>query len=178
MTAESQLAAGRRAPSHPRRKIGAYVYILQLVSPFPLVPLDAPSKTASLHSPMRRFLPLLSLLLLATWLPATEHCALEAAGFFAETCPDGCAGTPGEKDGCDTVENGAYKLSGDTLKVPAPDLFVCVCHLCLHQIQSDATFELVPAFGALHERPRDWVPSWQFVRRAAPPSRAPTLLCA
>lgn len=127
---------------------------------------------------MRRFLPLLSLLLLATWLPATEHCALEAAGFFAETCPDGCAGTPGEKDGCDTVENGAYKLSGDTLKVPAPDLFVCVCQLCLHQIQLDATRELVPSSAALYARPRDWVPSWQFVRRAAPPSRAPTLLCA
>lgn len=127
---------------------------------------------------MRRFLPLLSLLLLATWLPATEHCALEAAGFFAETCPDGCASTPGEKDGCDTVENGAYKLSGDTLKVPAPDLFVCVCQLCLHQIQLDATRELVPPSGALFERPHDWVSSWQFVRRAAPPSRAPTLLCA
>ncbi len=127
---------------------------------------------------MRRLLPFLSLLLLATWLPATEHCALEAAGVLSNTCSDGCSDKPGQADGCDTVENGAYKLSGDTLKVPAPDLFACVCHLCLHQIQSDATCELVPAFGALHERPRDWVPSWQFVRRAAPPSRAPTLLCA
>ena len=70
------------------------------------------------------------------------------------------------------------KLSGDTLKVPAPDLFVCVCQLCLHQIQLDATRELVPSSAALYARPRDWVPSWQFVRRAAPPSRAPTLLCA
>ncbi len=127
---------------------------------------------------MRRLLPLFSLLLLATWLPATEHCTLEAAGFLIETCPDSCSNTPGEKDGCDTVENGAYKLSGDTLKVPAPDLFVCLCQLCLHQIQLDATRELVLPSAALYERPRDWVPSWQFVRRAAPPSRAPTLLCA
>ena len=127
---------------------------------------------------MRRLLPLLSLLLLATWLPATEHCALEAAGFLAETCPDGCAATPGEKDSCDTVENGAYKLSGDTLKVPAPDLFTCACNFCWIQIQLDAKRELVPPSGALFERPHDWVSSWQFVRRAAPPSRAPTLLCA
>lgn len=109
------------------------------------------------------------------WLPATEHCALEAAGLLTETCPDGCAATPGEKDGCDTVENGAYKLSGDTLKIPAPDLFVCVCYLYLHQIQLDAMRELVPPPGALYERPHDWVSSWQFVRRAAPPSRAPSL---
>lgn len=127
---------------------------------------------------MRRLLPLLSLLLLATWLPATEHCALEAAGVFAQTCPDGCSSTSDEKVGCDTVENGDYKLSGETLRVPAPDLFVCVCHLCLQQIQLDATRELVPPSGALFERPHDWVSSWQFVRRAAPPSRAPTLLCA
>jgi hypothetical protein len=127
---------------------------------------------------MRRLLPLLSLLLLATWLPATEHCALEAAGLLAETCADGCAANPDAKDGCDTVENGAYKLSGDTLKVPVPDLFVCACRLCLHQIQLDATRELVPPPGALFERPTDWVSTWQFVRRAAPPSRAPTLLCA
>lgn len=127
---------------------------------------------------MRRLLPLLSLLLLATWLPATEHCALEAAGFLAETCPDGCANTPGEKDGCDTVENGFYKLSGDTLKVPAPDLFACVCQLCLHQIQLDATRELVPLPGAVFDRPQDWVSTWNFVRRTAPPSRAPSLLCA
>ena len=127
---------------------------------------------------MRRLLPLLSLLLLATWLPATEHCALEAAGLLAETCPDGCATTSGEKDGCDTVENGAYKLSGNTLKIPAPDLFVGACHFCFQQIQLDAMGELVPPSGALFERPTDWVSTWQFVRRAAPPSRAPTLLCA
>jgi hypothetical protein len=127
---------------------------------------------------MRRLLPLLSLLLLAMWLPATEHCALEAAGLIKETCPEGCASTTEAKDGCDSVENGAYKLSGDALKIPAPYLFVCACHFCLVQIQLDATRELVPPSGALFERPHDWVSSWQFVRRAAPPSRAPTLLCA
>lgn len=178
MTGESQLAAGRRAPVNSRRKIAAYVHILQPVPRLTLVPLDAWAKTTNLPQPMRRLLPLLSLLLLATWLPATEHCALEAAGLLAETCPDGCAATPGGKDGCDTVENGGYKLSGDTLKVPAPDLFICACNFCWIQIQLDATRELVPPSGALYERPHDWVASWQFVRRAAPPSRAPTLLCA
>jgi hypothetical protein len=127
---------------------------------------------------VRRFLPFLSLLLLATWLPASEHCALEAAGIFAETCSDGCASACAEKDGCDLVENGQYKPSGEILKVPAPDLFVCGCHSCLLRIQLNAARERVLPSGALVERPRDWVPTWQFVRRAAPPSRAPTPLCA
>ncbi|MBC7368385.1 MAG: hypothetical protein H7343_16510 [Undibacterium sp.] len=126
--------------------------------------------------PCRRII--VAFLLAMLWLPATLHCQLEAAGFIAETCPDGCAATPDAKDGCDTVENGTYKLSGDAVKVPAPSLFVCPFHFCLVQIQSDATCERVPPSGALFDRPLDWLSSWRFVRRAAPPSRAPTLLCA
>jgi hypothetical protein len=137
-----------------------------------------PKRKPQTCRPMRRLLPLLSLLLLAIWLPATEHCALEAAGILTETCPDGCSNTPGEKDGCDTVETGAYKLSGDTLKVPAPDLFVCLCHICSHIVQFELTRDLLPSAGVAFERPQDWVSSWNFVRRAAPPSRAPSLLCA
>jgi hypothetical protein len=127
---------------------------------------------------MRRLLPLLSLLLLASWLPATAHCALEAAGLLAETCPDGCTTTSGEKDGCATVENGAYKLSRNTLNMPAPDLFVCVFHFYFQQIRLDAMRELAPLADALFERPTGGVSTWHFARRAAPPSRAPTVLCA
>ncbi len=114
--------------------------------------------------------------LLAAWLPATEHRVLEAAGLLTETCPEACSATPGIMHGCDTIENGAYRSDGTTLRVPTPDLFVCMCLICLQQIQSDAQRELLPPSGAPCERPHDWTTTWIFVRRAAPPSRAPTTL--
>ncbi|MCX6952180.1 MAG: hypothetical protein NTV51_08440 [Verrucomicrobia bacterium] len=127
---------------------------------------------------MRRLQSLFCLLLLAIWLPTTEHCALEAAGLLGETLPDGCAAAPGGNDSCDTVENGAYKPAGTALEIPAPQLFACVYGLWLQQIQRDAARELVPPPGALHERPHDWVSTWQFVQRAAPSPRAPSVFLA
>jgi hypothetical protein len=128
---------------------------------------------------MRRLLPFLSLLLLAAWLPAAEHCALEAMGVFGKTCSDNCVpGQPCSKDGCGTVETGAYKASVDTLKAPLPDLLACVCYLCSHLVLSDAARVSVILPGESFDRPRDWASTWQFVRRAAPLSRAPTRLRA
>lgn len=129
-------------------------------------------------SRMRRLTSLLCFLLLAVWLPATEHCALEAAGVLAQTCPEGCAANSDAKIGCDTVEEGQYRSVDSTLKVPAPDLFVCVCQICLWQMQADATRELAVQSVPPLERPQDWITTWSFVRRAAPPSRAPTTLVA
>ncbi|MBL9188411.1 MAG: hypothetical protein JNK23_13075 [Opitutaceae bacterium] len=131
-----------------------------------------------MHQLMRRLLPVLGVILAAMWLPATEHCVWEAAGVLAEACPDGCVMDSTGKDGCDTVENGAYKPVGDTLKTPAPSLFVCACCLCLHQIRLDAAREHVAPPDALFERPLDWVPTWQFVQRAALSPRAPSLMVA
>jgi hypothetical protein len=128
---------------------------------------------------MRRLLPFLCMLVLACWLPATEHCALEAAGIFPKQCSDGCtSGRLGSDDGCGTVENGAYKPSADVVKVPTPDLFVCACHLCLQLVALDAAREITPASSASYERPQDWVSKWHFVRRAAPSPRAPSLISA
>ena len=127
---------------------------------------------------MRRLSSLLCFLLLAVWLPATEHCALEAAGVLAQICPEGCAANSDAKVGCDTLEEGQYRLADTTLKAPAPDLFACMCQICLWQIQSDMTRELVLQSAPPLERPQDWITTWNFVRRAAPPSRAPTTLVA
>lgn len=128
---------------------------------------------------MRRLRPFFSLLLVAFWLPATQHCAMEATGLFAQTCSDNCAtGASGARDGCGTVESGAYKPSVDTLKVPTPALLACASYLhsFLVSLAAAPTPVILPAES--FDRPRDWVSTWQFVRRAAPPSRAPTFLCA
>lgn len=127
---------------------------------------------------MRRLLPVISLLLLALWLPATQHCALEEVGLFAQTCQDSCAtGGNSEKDGCSTVEDGAYKPATDIFKVPAPSLLTCVCFLCLHpapQVLSDGP--LLP--GELVQRSESRIAAWHFVRRSAPLPGAPSLLVA
>src|SRR5579885_2054584 len=107
---------------------------------------------------MRRVLPLFCLLVLAVWLPATEHCALEASGALPKSCSDNCAsGQTDGDDGCAAVENGAYKLSNDSLKIPVPDLFACACFLCLQSISIDVAREIAPTSGASFERPQDWI---------------------
>lgn len=116
----------------------------------------------------------------ALWLLATQHCGFEAAGIFEQhtavdqTC---CAG--GEPhcshDGCDTVEGGSYRIDNDTPSVPAPQFAECFCLICsdlaaplLEVSAGDLPCELV-------ERPLNWVPTWQFVQRAALSPRAPSL---
>ena len=125
-----------------------------------------------------RLMKLAALFMVALWLPATQHCALEAAGVLATTCADHCAtGESTGKDACGSIENGSYKPAGDTLKVLASDLFACACFLCLHHEAWPSDNSLSRA-GDASGRANVWLSTWQFVRRAAPPSRAPTLLCA
>ncbi len=128
---------------------------------------------------MRRLFQMVCLLLIAVWLPATHHCALEAVGLFSQTCADNCAnGENGPTDGCGTVEDGAYKPSIDLVKVPAPALLATVGHLCAFLAHVEPPCVTIISPGESFDRPRDWVSTWQFVRRAAPPSRAPTLSLA
>jgi hypothetical protein len=128
---------------------------------------------------MRLLFKIMALSLIAIWLPATQHCALAAAGVFPKTCDHDCAkGESGTQDGCGTVEDGAYKPSLDWVKVPAPALFATVGHLwaVLPQVGPPCATVISPRES--FDRPRDWVSTWQFARRAAPPARAPTVLCA
>ena len=129
---------------------------------------------------MRRLYRLFSLLLLAVWLPATLHCNLEAAGLVNRQCTDGCPAEAGQaRDGCGVVETGLYKADSDFVKAPAPDLRANDLSLCAQLIQSLAFPEptIRPA-GPAFVRPPGWVTMWNFVRRAAPPSRAPSALGA
>lgn len=128
--------------------------------------------------PMVRISQFVSVLLLALWLPATQHCALEAAGALITTCADHCTtGEPTGKDACGSIEDGSYRPAGDTVKVPAPDLFACVCFLCLHLEQRIAD-ESLPLTGDASDQADAWLQTWQFVRRAAPLPGAPSPLVA
>lgn len=120
----------------------------------------------------------MAVLLLALWLPATQHCALEAVGALATTCADHC--TTGEstgKDACGSLEDGSYKPSTVTSKVTAPSLFACACFLSLH-LELCATDESQALPGEAFGQAKAWISSWQFVRRAAPLPGAPSLLLA
>lgn len=127
---------------------------------------------------MRRVRQFIALLLLAVWLPVTQHCGLEAAGLVSTCCDDdGCSsGQSCSKDDCVALESGLIRSTNGSVQVPAP--VECACRDCL----AFAAVALAPAREVLPPdrvyQPDDWVPIWSFVRRTAPPSRAPALLLA
>lgn len=129
---------------------------------------------------VRRRYQFIALLLLAVWLPVTQHCGLEAAGLLGGTvqCTDCLPGQPCPKDDCGTIESGQFKSTPDVVCVPAPMLSVLACLHCLYAANAAAVDLAVVTHRRLAETPRDWVPCWHFVRRTSPPSRAPSLLCA
>ncbi|MEJ1972378.1 MAG: hypothetical protein WDM96_07925 [Lacunisphaera sp.] len=117
--------------------------------------------------------------LLALWLPATLHCRLEAAGFLAAT--DHCCNKSGESssmdckdDACPTVEDALYKESSATLAASAPvesfgpDSFALLAPPGLELA--------IPSLSPIrHAPPPELRVAWQFLSRAAPPARAPSL---
>ncbi|MBL9189793.1 MAG: hypothetical protein JNK23_20090 [Opitutaceae bacterium] len=118
---------------------------------------------------------LIALLLLSLWLPATMHCALEAAGInIALLCHDHETQAATEShctdDACHAIEGEAYtpvslvKLVGE----------VTLCVVALLPDPSE-----LPDARISPERtdvPRELGRSWQFITRAAPPARAPSAL--
>lgn len=131
---------------------------------------------------------LVALVLAALWLPVTLHCAIEAVvEVDGARCLGAChdSSTTVEHDGhrdsshaaghdgCEIVESGRYKAGFTLLKVAPPLATLCACLLCVHAPETEP--ETVAVVSAALERPRDWVPGWHFVRRAAPASRAPAV---
>lgn len=122
----------------------------------------------------------LAICVLAFWLVATQHCGLEAAGVFgahAEEELAGCCTTGGGcvTDECGTVEDGNYRSDNTVRAMAAPQLTVCaVLTRCRITVPPRGA---LPAVGRGHFEPRlDWIPTWQFVRRAALSPRAPSLV--
>lgn len=122
------------------------------------------------------------LLLLALWLPATQHCGLEAAGLMASSIechdseqdcdspqpPKAC-----ESDNCDLIEDAVYKAKQTELVLTAPVIVSCLC--CLTEITPE-TIVVRMISPARSDAPPELAPTWQFTSRAAPSPRAPGYL--
>lgn len=129
---------------------------------------------------MKWFIKYVAFALLAVWLPATFHCDLEAIGAFVSPhdhhpADNDCCESHSlcSSHGCELVESGAYTPSGPGVKPTAPEALIYVgfvlARLDALDAQSSPILRVRPASGP----PLDWLANWQFVRRAAPPARAP-----
>ncbi len=123
---------------------------------------------------VKRLFSFAGLLLLAAWLPATQHCGLEAAGWLPETdvChQDQHADQAHSSENCSLIEEGAYQSFSFGLKVAEPAA-PCACLLQLTFLSEVR----LPLFEAPAVYPPPDLPvCWRFLTRAAPPARAPSL---
>lgn len=118
-------------------------------------------------------------LLLAVWFAASQHCGLEAAGMWQEGAGSDhscCAETtPCAQDGCSVVEGGALRSAVCTTKVFPPALHDFVLATCLDSLAQQIAARPTARWADEWMRGREWVPMRHFERRAAPPSRAPSM---
>ncbi len=121
---------------------------------------------------------LIALAVLAVWLPATLHCALEAAGFEGVfSCADGHetgAHDESPRDACDVVEGAAFKPAANTAALTPP--VPCACLPCF--VAPLSAIDLTPPATGVSEfvaAPPEVARTWHFVARAAPSPRAPAL---
>jgi hypothetical protein len=136
------------------------------------------SVSCDLFSVVRRLYNTLALLLVAFWLPATLRCEIETVpGLEFFGCETPCNGVTDKSctDGCAILETGLIKISNDDVKASPPtEALLCQCLICLpcefREPDPDADFSR-PRDGDGDERQR----TWQFVQRAAQPSRAPSV---
>lgn len=125
---------------------------------------------------------ILALVLLAFWLPATSHCAIETVlGWDAdEHCLASCSHEGADAadhpvtDACATVEDGAFKPALATLAAPVPSLTILAC---LSRVHAALLAEAQPVAAAPWslDDPADWVPVRHLASRAIAPARAPNL---
>lgn len=124
---------------------------------------------------------LVAVFLLAFWLLATQHCGLEAAGLLEPhtasdqtCCPGGEAHC--SHDGCEMVEDGNYRGDSGTAVISAPQFADCLCFICWNLSVPPLEVREDNSPTESFERPLNWVPTWQFVQRAALSPRAPSLV--
>jgi len=123
----------------------------------------------------------IALVLLALWLPATSHCAIETVlGVVNDHCEAVCAHDRVDVEGhlvndaCATVEDGAIKPGVSGLHAPLPSLSVLVCLAHLHaSLLAKACSLARPTCRA--DDPDAWVPARHLTSRAVAPARAPNL---
>lgn len=128
---------------------------------------------------MSRLRQLVALLLMSLWLPATLHCALEAAGFeIVFVCHDHETGAASDgqctDDACHALEGFAFKPAANTAVLTLPSL--CACLLCF--VTPPPAISLTPPPSGISDRiaaPPEVARTWHFVARAAPQPGAPSL---
>jgi hypothetical protein len=120
---------------------------------------------------MRVFRHAMVFLLLTLWLAAKEHCNLEAAGWLPDLCATDCGKGTEKDDGCESIEKAQYKNSLEHVKVPPPALLVCLALVPVLEVEPPPA---LPPDG--YEERQTLVRIWQFMERAAPPSRAPAVV--
>jgi hypothetical protein len=128
---------------------------------------------------MRRFYQIVALCLAALWLPVSMCCAFEAASGEA-LCPSASCHSEDEgdgatKDGCNVIEDGQYQPTVSTIKIAPPIADLCARVLCSHALKVEAEAQHLSVVAET-SRPLDWVPVWQFERRAAALAHAPDSL--
>jgi hypothetical protein len=127
---------------------------------------------------VRRLRSYIAVLLLALWMPVTMCCEMEMAGVLSEcgACQDEKAAdgvaSDCDVDGSAMIESGSVRLQHHVLLVKAPDL---ADFLLLAALSPDLAAP--PALSLDRTTaPPEWIRSWQFVMRAALPSRAPSFI--
>ena len=128
---------------------------------------------------VRRLTQSVAVLLLALWVPATMHCALETVpGFsFLQWC---CAGNEAplpdhdcSQDSCGAVESGFYKIEDNPTVAPAVALLLAFAGW---ECVAEPPAEFAPHFAPVSSAPLELPRCWQFSYRTALPPRAPSLV--
>lgn len=133
--------------------------------------------TAANRIAVSRLMKLAALLLATLWLPAALHCQLEGADIHFLThdiahndSADHDHGT-GPDDGHHAFKDTPVTASKPVMKLLLPAQAQSLVLLaCLVTTWDNPTLVLSPA---RHAPPPELMVAWQFVRRAAPPARAP-----
>lgn len=124
---------------------------------------------------LKTFFKVIAVLLLAIWLPATQHCDLEAADVsflgsgehHTTSCQEVC-----KDDACHAIEGVSFGKTATELRaLPPPESFAsCLLSLLVAPVLVEREPVCFigdsPEIQALHR-------TWQFVRRTALPARAP-----
>lgn len=120
---------------------------------------------------------IVALVLTVLWLPAMLHCSLETAGleafFRCEADHHANPATSTCTDSCDAMEAGRIMRDSGDVTVVAPILAEVVQPF----VRPLPATELAPPVETLtgaEASPPETARPWQFVERAAPPSRAPS----
>jgi hypothetical protein len=119
-----------------------------------------------------------ALVLLALWLPTTQHCEFDSLlDWESDPCESVCDHGAGatHDDLCVLVEGGNYTASATRDMAPAPTLTVVACFACLHALALHRAPPLPPPAWTKDD-PGGWIPQWAFATRASLPARAPNLI--